>query len=179
MRLLPLACLLTLPLLAITAQAAVTHADAASLQIEHRIIVHTDAPTSFEGLRHIERWWSGEHTYSGDASRLKLDARAGGCWCEVWAEGEIEHGRVLYLKRDAQLRIDGALGPLQGLAVNAVLDFSLTQGKDGTQIDLVYRVNGSAASKLDTLAPVIDKVLGEQLQRLQAHLEPQAPNAGG
>ena len=29
-------------------------------------------------------WWSSDHTFSGSAANLVLDARAGGCWCEPW-----------------------------------------------------------------------------------------------
>ena len=27
-------------------------------------------------------WWSSDHTFSGSAANLVLDAHAGGCWCE-------------------------------------------------------------------------------------------------
>ncbi len=173
----PACLLLLLSLFAAPASAEVVQSEPANILIRQRLIVATDAATSFDGLLHIERWWSGEHTYSGDASKLSLAAQAGGCWCERWPGGEIEHGRVIYLKPDSQLRILGALGPLQELAVTGVLDFTLLQGKDGTQIDLSYRVNGSPASALDGVAAVVDQVLAEQLGRLKAHLDPLAPNA--
>ena len=50
---------------------------------------------AYAALTRIGRWWNGEHSYSHDARRLSLDARAGGCFCERWAGGSVEHGRVL------------------------------------------------------------------------------------
>src|SRR4051812_50176148 len=33
------------------------------------------------------KWWNSEHTFSGSAANLSLDARAGGCFCETWSGG--------------------------------------------------------------------------------------------
>lgn len=169
--------LLALFVFANIASAEVVHSDPSSFLVKQRIIVATDSVTSYNALIHPERWWNPTHTWSGDAKNLSLQANTGGCWCERWPGGEVEHGRVIHLKKDAQLRLQGALGPLQDMAVNAVLDFSLVQGKDGTQIDLMYRVTGADSSQLDVLSAVIDKVLDEQMARLKLHLQPLAPNA--
>jgi len=29
------------------------------------------------------RWWNSAHTYSGDARNMGLEAKAGGCFCEI------------------------------------------------------------------------------------------------
>src|ERR1051325_2517996 len=41
-------------------------------------------------------WWSSDHTYSGDAHNLSIDARAGGCWCEKLPKsgGSVAHMQV-------------------------------------------------------------------------------------
>ncbi len=42
------------------------------------------------------QWWSSDHTFSGDAANLSLDARAGGCWCETLAGGgSVQHLQVV------------------------------------------------------------------------------------
>jgi uncharacterized protein YndB with AHSA1/START domain len=116
----------------------------------------------------IASWWSGAHTYSGHAKALSVDAVAGGCWCESWADGEVEHGRVVQVLRGSVLRFDTALGPLQGLGVVGVLTFTLTDGAtpDTTAVVLDYRVSGSAQSGLDQMAAPVDQVLSEQFKRL-------------
>lgn len=115
-----------------------------------------------------ERWWDGAHTYSGAASNLRMNARAGGCFCERKGRVSIEHGRVIYADPGKLLRLDGALGPLQDMAVNGVLTFKLEPDGGGTRITMTYRVTGALAMKGTQLAPVIDKVMTGQLNRLAA-----------
>jgi len=162
--------LLLSALMAAPASAEVIHSDPSSFVIKHRLIVPVDAETSFDALLHPERWWSPEHTWSGDAKNLSLEPRVRGCWCERWPDAEVEHGRVIFIKKNAQLRLQGALGPLQDMAVNAVLDYTLTQGKDGTQIDMMYRVTGADSSQLDVVSSAVDNVMVQQMDRLKAHL---------
>ena len=64
------------------------------------VVVHSRrvdaAPGSvYAALPAIGRWWSSEHTYSGDAANMSLKAEAGSCFCERWPGGEVEHGRAI------------------------------------------------------------------------------------
>lgn len=125
-------------------------------------------------------WWDSDHTWSGDAANLSLDARAGGCFCEILldkaapkagARGSVEHMRVIYVERPRALRMVGALGPLQADAVNATLTIQLKPDeKGGTQILLEYAVGGFSRTPFEKLAPGVDGVLGEQMQHLTAKL---------
>jgi uncharacterized protein YndB with AHSA1/START domain len=115
-----------------------------------------------------QRWWDGAHTYSGAASNLRLDARAGGCFCEKVRQGSIEHGRVIYADPGKLLRLDAALGPLQEMAVNGVLTFKLEPDAGGTRITMTYRVAGAFSMKGAQIAPAIDQVMTGQLNRLAA-----------
>jgi uncharacterized protein YndB with AHSA1/START domain len=119
----------------------------------------------------ISQWWSSEHTYSGDASNLTLDATAGGCWCERWKGNSIEHARVIVAMPGKLLRLQAALGPLQAMAVNGVLTFRLSPTASGTAIDGTYRVRGAPDAGLDKIADAVDRVLGEQVARLAASLQ--------
>jgi len=121
-------------------------------------------------ITQIGRWWSSEHTYSGDAANLTLDAVAGGCWCERWKGNSVEHARVLHALRGSSLRLEGGLGPLQAMAVNAVLTFSLAAAGERTTLTVTYRVRGDAEAHLDRIADGVDAVLGEQVRRLAASL---------
>jgi uncharacterized protein YndB with AHSA1/START domain len=120
----------------------------------------------FDALGHVERWWNPEHSYSGDAANLSLGLEAGACFCERWAGGSVQHGRVVMAMRDRQLRIDGAFGPLQSLAVNAVLTFTIKAVDGHAVLDTTYRVGGPPDAGLDKLAPAVDAMIGEQVGRL-------------
>lgn len=113
-------------------------------------------------------WWNPAHSYSGEAKSLSLDAQAGGCWCEMWNGGEVEHGRVIMVMPKETLRLDAPLGPLQALGVQATLTFTLEDGKaaGATKLTVDYHVSGSSLSGLDQLAAPVDGVLTEQVTRL-------------
>jgi uncharacterized protein YndB with AHSA1/START domain len=115
-------------------------------------------------------WWSSEHTYSQNAANLSLDARAGGCWCEsLPGGGSVQHMVVVNVMPGKLLRLRGALGPLQGMAVDGAMTFALHAAGNGTQLTLTYAVGGYAKEGFVELAKAVDSVLGEQTARL-AHL---------
>jgi hypothetical protein len=129
-----------------------------------------DRDAAWAKLVDIGSWWSGSHTYSGDAKSLGLDAQAGGCWCEIWSGGEVEHGRVVMVMPLKTLRVNAALGPLQGMGVQATLTFTLddSEAEGKTKLTIEYKVNGSSLSGLDQVASGVDAVLKEQVTRLAA-----------
>ena len=120
----------------------------------------------YAALSQVDRWWSSEHTYSGDAANISLKAEAGACFCERWRDGSVEHGTVILALRDQLLRLNTALGPLQGKAVTGVLSFQVKPDDKATLLTVTFRVNGATGSALDKDAPAVDKVLGEQVARL-------------
>jgi uncharacterized protein YndB with AHSA1/START domain len=129
----------------------------------------------FAALTSVDRWWNSDHTYSGDAANMSIEARAGGCFCERWKDGAVEHGHVIMVMRDRLLRVQAALGPLQGRALNGILTFQLKPDEQeenrATLLTMTYVVNGSSASALDKSAPAVDDVLGEQFARLARFIE--------
>lgn len=129
-----------------------------------------DRDAAWARLVDVASWWNGSHSYSGDAKSSSLDARAGGCWCEIWSGGEVEHGRVVMVLPKQTLRVDGAFGPLQDLGVSAAMTFTLGEGSapGKTKLTLDYKVVGSSLSGLDQLAPIVDQVLAEQVKRFVA-----------
>ncbi|MEQ1709661.1 MAG: ATPase [Terricaulis sp.] len=124
---------------------------------------------TWRALTRIGRWWGSEHTYSGDAGRLSLDPRAGGCWCERWSGQSVEHARVvLAMERDGvrTLRTIGGLGPLQEMGTTAILTFVITPQGSGSKISMTYRVAGDPGLGLGPIAPLVDQVLMAQFARL-------------
>lgn len=111
-------------------------------------------------------WWSGAHSYSGDASNLSLDAVPGGLWKESWDGGAVAHGEVLFVKDGETLRLDAPFGPLQGMAVNVVWTITVKPDGDGSVVTFDEIANGSAASALDKIAPAVDGVKLEAITNL-------------
>ena len=111
-----------------------------------------------------------EHTWSGKASNLSLKPEAGGCFCEKWKDGSVEHGRVIMAMPGKVLRLETALGPLQERALNGMLSFWIRSEDSTTTLTVEYRVNGASASGLDQLAPSVDEVLGAQVDRLRRYI---------
>ncbi len=60
----------------------------------------------------------------------------------------------------------GALGPLQAEAVQGVLSFAIRADGGGSAVTLRYAVSGQMGAPLDSIAPAVDGVLGEQARRL-------------
>ena len=159
------------------AAAATSEVSPSGFLVSLREEVPATPQQSWDALVDVGRWWSGQHSYSGDAHNLSLDPRAGGCWCERWLGNSVEHGRVLHALPGKSLRLEGAFGPLQALAVNAVLTFKLEPEGDKTAIVVTYRVRGSPDAGLDKLAAAVDSVMGEQVKRLGDLLRAATPPA--
>lgn len=166
-----------------TAQAEVQTVASDGFVIAYAAHLDATAGRIYAALPALGRWWDSSHTWSGDAANLSLSADAGGCFCERWKDGAVEHGRVIMVKRDQLLRLQTALGPLQGRAVSGVLTFEIKPDQsagNGTKtmlLTLTYVVNGASASALDKIAPAVNEVLGEQFGRLVRFIETGKPEA--
>lgn len=147
------------------AKADVTATAPDSFTVKHAAVVPLDAPAAYERLVRVEQWWDGEHTYSGQARNLKLAAAPGGCWCEQLADGGfVEHMRVIYAQPGKVLRLDGGLGPLQGVGARGVMTYTLQPEGAGTKVTMTYVVIGATGS-LEKLAVPVDGVLAQAMQR--------------
>jgi uncharacterized protein YndB with AHSA1/START domain len=127
----------------------------------------------FAALLVPAHWWNSEHTFSGSAANLVLDARAGGCFCETLpGGGSVEHLIVVYVSPGKTLRLRGALGPFQGLAVDGAMTWSVKSAAGGTDLSLTYSIGGYLKNGFDELSKAADQVLGDQVVRLKKSLEP-------
>ena len=61
----------------------------------------------------------------------------------------------------------GALGPLLFEAVAGIMDIKVERGGGGSRRTLSYKVAGFANGGADKLAPLVDRVLAEQLVRFR------------
>lgn len=127
----------------------------------------------------IGHWWSPAHTWSGEAKNLSLEARPGGCLCEKLPDGGARHLEVVYAEPPVTLRLAGALGPLQELALTGAMTWTLAPVGEGCDVTVTYRLAGHAEgeSGLAEWAPLVDRVLGEQVERLRRYVETGSPEA--
>lgn len=150
-----------------SANAEVKQSAADGFVVAHSAPVAATPSKIWAALLQPQNWWSGEHTWSGKAANLSLKAEAGGCFCERWPGGSVEHGRVVMVMPQQLLRLEAELGPLQALALKGALTFRIDSADDGaTTLALEYRVNGASSSGLDQFAPSVDEVVGQQFARL-------------
>jgi uncharacterized protein YndB with AHSA1/START domain len=120
---------------------------------------------------HIDQWWNPAHSWSGDAANLYVKTERGGCFCErLPGDGHVEHLRIIYLAPGAEIRFSGALGPLQTMAVDGRMLWKIEAVEGGSQVTFTYHVFGHPEGGLAGIAPAVDGVIGEQLQRLGERL---------
>ena len=142
----------------------------------HRDEVAASTADLWKAVLQLPRWWSGEHSYSGQATNMSLDAQAGGCWCERWGDGNsVEHGRVVQAQPGRSLRLYSNLGPLQELPVNGVLTFTIAMQETKTVLRMTYRVSGPPDAGMEKLAPLVDQVMRQQFKRLKSFAETGRP----
>lgn len=149
------------------ARAEVKDAAADGFTLENSAIVRADAGTVWQALvGDIDRWWPKDHSWWGEASRLSIDAHAGGCFCERAGERQAAHMHVAFVDPEKTLRLLGGLGPLQGMGLHGVMEWRLQPEGDGTRITLFYRAGGYSPDDLGAFAPVVDRVQAQQLDGL-------------
>jgi uncharacterized protein YndB with AHSA1/START domain len=165
----------------LAALTSVAHAETANVSASgftsnFRDEVKASTDDVWKAMVQLPRWWSSQHTYSGQASNLSLDAQAGGCWCERWGDGQsVQHGTVVLAQPGRVMRLYANLGPLQDMPVQGVLTLATALQDGKTVLRMSYRVAGPPDLGLDKLAPLVDQVMGQQYKRLKALLETGKP----
>jgi len=153
------------------ALAEVKDSSASGFTLENSQVVAVDADTAWKGLvDDVGKWWPADHTWWGDASKLSIRARAGGCFCEINGKRQARHMQVVWVDPGKTLRMTGGLGPLQGLGLDGALEFRFAAEGEGTRITMWYRVGGYSPDDLSAFAPVVDRVMAQQLAGLADHL---------
>ena len=146
------------------AGADVLDASPTGFTLENSRDVDVDATTIWSALiDEVDRWWPKDHTWWGVESRLTIDPRAGGCFCEAAGERYARHMAIVFVEPPRLLRMVGGLGPLQGMGVDGVMEWRITSVEGGTRITLHYRAGGYTPDNLGEFAPVVDQVQAVQL----------------
>jgi hypothetical protein len=162
-------------LLAGSAQAEVTDKSAAGFEVTERATVAAPPKKIWDALMRPEHWWSSDHTWSHDAKNLYFDPS--GCFCERLKHGAVRHMMIVYADGETQLRMAGALGPLQMTGATGILAVTLKHAGAATDVVMTYDVGGYAKGGLsEAYAAPVDHVLGEQLVRLKKSIETGKPD---
>ena len=154
--------------------AEVISANAAGFLVEHEIVVAAERTAVWHAaVNEVGAWWSDDHTVSGDARRVSIDARPMGCFCEMLGGDDgVVHLIVTSVSRNVMLRLTGGLGPLglMGVSGNMTWEF-FDAGEGATRVRFTYAVGGYSSDGLDSLAGPVDAVIGDALGHLKTHAE--------
>ena len=164
--------LLSLPLRGF---ADVTDLQSGGFTVSHAVAVSATPQRSWDTMiGRIDQWWEPEHTWSADAANLYVQPGAGGCFCERLpgpaGEGVVVHLRIVYFQPNQEVRFEGALGPLQTMNVQGRMIWKVVADDSGSLISFTYMVHGSLDSGFDAIAPAVDGVIRQQLERLASLL---------
>jgi len=157
--------------------AEVVDSSAVGLRIHNEATVHATPAAVYAALvNHIGDWWNPEHSFSGDAHNLSLEAKPNGCFCEkLPGGGGVRHQTVIYVAPGKELRLSGAIGPLQPEGIAATMTWRLTPADGGTKLELIYSLGGYFPGGLSRMAGPVDGVLLQQLTRLKSYVETGTP----
>lgn len=163
-------------LLAGTAQAETADVTASTFQVKSSYAIKAPAAKVYEAYSQIGNWWNPAHSWSGKGENLSLETKAGGCFCEKLPDGgSVQHMAVVFAQPGKLLRLSGGLGPLQPGALAGSMSWQTVE-KDGvTTLSLTYNVSGYYPGGLDKIAPAVDMVLAEQMNRLKKYVETGKP----
>ena len=152
--------------------AEVKDSSAVGFTIVHEVIVSSERAAAWAAALDVAQWWSSDHTVSGEAARLSIDPDLQGCFCETLGrKAGVVHLVVTAVMPGTSLRMTGGLGPLGLMGVDGNMSWDFADQTEGTSIQLTYAVGGYMATGLDRLAPAVDGVLTEALERLKRYIE--------
>ena len=154
-------------------RAEVKDSSALGFTIQDTVFIAADPIEVYHALVvDIGRWWDSTHTFSGYATNLSIDDKAGGCFCEKLENGgSVRHLEVVFADPGKTLRMVGGLGPLQAMAVTGVMTWSISNTNSGTTVKVNYVIGGYCPGGLQKMAPLVDKVIFQQLARLKEFIE--------
>lgn len=115
----------------------------------------------------IGKWWSSDHTWSGNSENLSLDLER--CvFIEKLADGGFcRHLELAHYEPGKLIRLTGGLGPLKEMGLDGTMTIRFSEKEGKTLIDAKYAVHGYSPDGFDALSSVVHRVLDQQLERLK------------
>ena len=154
-----------------SAQAEVLDSGPDGFTVSNTAVVDVRPEKAWRALvNDVDAWWPRDHTWWGKDSKLHVDARAGGCFCERSGKRSAQHMTVTHVDPPGLMRWTGGLGPLQGMGAHGALEWRIAADGDGARITMYYRVGGYGPEDMASFAAVVDRVQAQQLDGLAKHL---------
>lgn len=124
----------------------------------------------------VDEWWVESHSWFGSRKNFSLEAKAGGCFCEIQGEKQVQHMQVTFVNPGEEIKMIGGLGPLQMMGLHGGMSwrFEPLEGSSGTRIVQTYNVTGWAPGGLLDLADIVDAVQTGQQNALTKRLQDKA-----
>ena len=161
----------------LAAAAEIVESTDSGFVVRSEVVVADRSQKAYRALTEsIGSWWDPAHTFSGDARNLSLEPRPGGCFCERLPDGGgVQHQTVSYVAPGKEIRLSGAVGPLQESGLAGSMTWRFSETADGTKVELTYSVGGYRRGGLRAIAGPVDTVLRAQLLRLKSYVETGRP----
>jgi len=162
----------TLILLPFPLLADVQTAAEQNFSVQVTVTVKATPEKAWEHLLKVGTWWSSDHTWSGDAKNLTLNAAPGGGFDEsLPGNGFVRHMQIIYSDPGKKLRMTGLLGPLKEHALHGTMTILLKAEGDTTIISITYHVSGHFPGGLGKIAAPVDQVITEQFTRFGKRID--------
>ena len=158
-------------ILASGAHASVVESGSNGFSIQETAHIQATPEQVYDALVHPAKWWNAEHTYSKSAANLTMDARGGGCFCETWSGGSVQHAIVVDAEPGKTLRLRGPLGPFQGQGVDGALTFTLKAADGGTELTLDDNIGGYMKGGFGKWPQAADAMLNDLVNHLKTYTE--------
>jgi hypothetical protein len=163
--------------LASPAGAIVKSSSPAGFDVVETASVKASPQRAYAALREVGHWWDSEHSFSHSALNMRLELRAGGCWCETLpAGGGVQHMQVVFVDPGKTVILRGTLGPLIDQGLSGALTFNYAPDDKGTKITVEYAVGGYFSDTKMNWAAAVDGVLGAQVQRMARYIDTGRPD---
>lgn len=140
--------------------------------VKHEFTVEKPLMSVFQKFKQVDKWWEGDHSFSGDASNLYFDFDKARCFCEQMPNGGfVEHLQVIHVEEMKKVVFSGGLGPLQEHPVNGKLIWQFEAQDNLVKVSVEYRVFGFVVGGMEQWPKAVDFVIGVQVKRLKAMLD--------
>lgn len=163
-------CVVLISLMTITANADVIKSADEGFIVQQSVTVGHDKARVFKTMTNeVGKWWNPDHSFSTNAENMIIDEE---CFCERWGNNLVRHLDTVIWMENSKVIMEGGLGPLKQLGLSGTMVWSLASNDDATTtINWKYHVFGFSEAGLLELAPVVDGVLKEQIDRLVNYLQ--------
>ena len=123
----------------------------------------------YQQFINVGDWWESSHTWFGDASKMYIEPRANGCFCEVNGDKEAMHMTVSMVMPNKNVQMVGGLGPLQSMGVYGHMSWNFEEKTKGlTTLTMTYLVKGLVGEESNMMAKAVDSVLNTQVKNLES-----------